>query len=273
MKKIKMLTAAILALLTLLSLAGCGSNYSETDAANTAAAASAEPSTEASEAPTEASTPEPTAEPSAEPSAEPTPEPIVLSVGGEFIFGSFEQDGDESNGPEPIEWIVLETDWNRAFVISKYLLCSRPYNSAAGLITWETCELRAWLNGEFLDTAFDEAERAAIIETTVTDEGNPYPGYDPFPGADTLDRVYILSITEAQTLFPTDAERLAYFKYEEHEPGANGLPWWLRTSGANNSYETYVMWDGMIDPYGLLFDDFAGHITESGIRPVMWIEF
>ena len=42
-------------------------------------------------------------------------------IGETLMFGSYEQDGDEENGPEPIEWIVLDKDdEGNILVISRY---------------------------------------------------------------------------------------------------------------------------------------------------------
>lgn len=41
-------------------------------------------------------------------------------VGDTLYFGEYEQDANRRNGTEPIEWIVLEKDGDRAFLLSKY---------------------------------------------------------------------------------------------------------------------------------------------------------
>ena len=38
------------------------------------------------------------------------------------LFGSYEQDGDAANGKEPIEWLVLARDGDKALLLSKYAL-------------------------------------------------------------------------------------------------------------------------------------------------------
>ena len=65
--------------------------------------------------------------------AEPEVEVVDISVAqaGDIIeFGSYEQDGDESNGAEPIQWEVLKVEDGRALVISKYVLDSHPFNKS-----------------------------------------------------------------------------------------------------------------------------------------------
>ena len=63
---------------------------------------------------------------------------------------------------EPIEWIVLANDSNRAMLISRYGLDMRTYNTNWTNVTWQTCTLRKWLNGDFLNTAFSDEEQARL---------------------------------------------------------------------------------------------------------------
>ncbi len=88
------------------------------------------------------------------------------------LLGRYEQDADSTNGAEQIEWIVLETDGQKALVISKNILDCKPYNDGYKESNWENCSARKWLNGEFWDAAFTDGEKAKILETFVTD-------YDP----------------------------------------------------------------------------------------------
>ena len=113
---------------------------------------------------------------------------------GYIVFGAYEQDGDESNGPEPIEWEVLEENGNDTFLVSRYVLDCRPYNTVQTDVTWESCTLRGWLNNEFLNKAFTEREQEQIRITEVANPDNPYFGT---PGGNsTSDRIFLLSADE-----------------------------------------------------------------------------
>ena len=73
------------------------------------------------------------------------------------------------------------------------------YNEAAGATTWQTSDLRTWLNGEFFDTAFDEDERAAIVEVKLDNPDNADFGV---PGGDAAaDKVFCLSLDELGLYF------------------------------------------------------------------------
>ena len=65
----------------------------------------------------------------------------AYTVGSIVRFGDYEQDNDEGNGEEPIEWIVLDVDGDRALLLSRYALDAQPYNTYTKRITW--CRLLA----------------------------------------------------------------------------------------------------------------------------------
>ena len=71
---------------------------------------------------------------------------LTITEDGFIVFGSYEQDGNLSNGPEPIEWEILEDDGSRLFLVSRYVLDAQPYNVKDVNVDWENCTLRSWLN-------------------------------------------------------------------------------------------------------------------------------
>ena len=119
--------------------------------------------------------------------------------GDYVIFGSYEQDGDLSNGPEPIEWEVIDENDGEMLLISRYILDSKPYNTEQIDVTWETCTLRSWLNNDFYNTAFSAGEQNMIITTTLSNNDNAYFG--TAGGNDTEDKVFILSLDEVMDYY------------------------------------------------------------------------
>lgn len=83
----------------------------------------------------------------------------VLSLGDHLTFGLYEQDGDWENDEEPIEWLVLDIQNNKALLLSQYALNSKPYNTDYEAVSWENSSLRQWLNGWFLKFSFSDAEK------------------------------------------------------------------------------------------------------------------
>ncbi len=130
---------------------------------------------------------------------------------GYIVFGAYEQDGDESNGPEPIEWEVLEENGNGTFLVSRYVLDCRPYNTVDTEVTWESCTLRGWLNNEFLNHAFTQTEQGLINTTNVANPDNPY--YGTPGGNSTSDRIFLLSVEEVRSHYSFNSW------YEEYQYG------------------------------------------------------
>ena len=109
-----------------------------------------------------------------------------------MTFGHYDQDGNAANGAESIEWTVIDVDGNIATLISRYGLDARPYGDGPTGETWETCDLRRWLNDVFLGEAFSEPEQARLETTALKAEPNPIYWTDA-DGDKSLDGYYDLS--------------------------------------------------------------------------------
>ena len=88
----------------------------------------------------------------------------MLNFGDIVFFGKYEQDGNLDNGPEPIEWMVLKKDSNKIILLSKYVLTHRPIHSVGEGFKWYESELCSWLNNEFYNEAFNEAEKKQMCK-------------------------------------------------------------------------------------------------------------
>ena len=197
-----------------------------------------------------------------------------VQIGDYITFGSYEQDNNFSNDEEDIEWLVLDKDGDRMLVISKYGLDCQPYNTEEVDVTWETCTLRSWLNDEFINEAFTSTELSQIPTVTVTADANPY--YDTNPGNNTQDKVFLLSIDEANEYFDSDEARectpteyaTAQGVYVSTIGYVEGnCCWWLRSPGGHQIYAADVGSDG--------YDGSIGsdvNISSYAVRPAMWIE-
>ena len=66
---------------------------------------------------------------------------------------------------EPITWIIISGDENRATVISKYVLDNHSYGEIDTMcVSWDQADLRRWCNSEFKERAFTKEEQA-ILQT------------------------------------------------------------------------------------------------------------
>jgi len=191
-------------------------------------------------------------------------------VGDSIFFGTYEQDNDQDNGKEEIEWIVLAKEDNKLLVVSKYALDSLPYNNVEEEVTWKTCTLREWLNEEFYYSAFNPTEQAMIQSATVPADKSPE--YDTPPGKDTTDKVFLLSIAEANKYFSSNDARMcqatAYCVAQGAYQDDNGYCWWwLRSPGRNSKCATPVFIDGSIYSFSN-----RAHLSRGAVRPAMWID-
>ena len=84
------------------------------------------------------------------------------------MFGSYPQEKDGTE--KPIEWMVMKKERNKVLLLSKYILDVKPYNEKCEEVTWETSDIRNWLNVKFYRTAFNNIEKEKIQTTLVKTE-------------------------------------------------------------------------------------------------------
>lgn len=193
-----------------------------------------------------------------------------LNVGDVFAFGEYEQDNNIDNGKEPILWVVAESDNNRKLLVSKYAIDCRPYNSNDGYVTWESSSIRKWLNDNFLCEAFNADEQSLIDNSVVSADDNSH--FDTNAGKDTKDRVFLLSIEEANKYFYDDKSRICgltnYVASKNPRYFESGICWWwLRTPGAQQNTAAAVNHSGGISVRGDIVNS-----ELNCIRPALWID-
>ena len=204
-----------------------------------------------------------------------------------ITFGYYEQDNNLDNGPEPIEWIVLDVQDGKALLLSKYGLDAKLYNDEFADVTWEACTLRTWLNSDFLNAAFSETEQRVILLTDVDNSDDQ--GFDWTTivrnqitgGNNTQDFIFLLSYAEANRYLgviwegdsntksrvtPTAYAMANGARTWNKDLTADGEPagwWWLRSPGYNQSNAAYVHSGGSL----------GGRNAYSGggvARPALW---
>jgi len=196
--------------------------------------------------------------------------PVDVVVGDVISLGGF-------------QWRVLEIKGGQALVLSERVLEERAIHHVNKLMTWENCDMRKYLNGEFYDK-FSPQEQKKIVLTTVTDRPNPWYG-NPC-GNDTQDKIFLLSYDEVVRYFG-DSGHLKNCIGVDHgydlkhgdaisddynsvriALNLNGFPawWWLRSPGGMRGHATNGSTDGVIWMCGD-----GVHRKDGGVRPAMWI--
>lgn len=162
-------------------------------------------------------------------------------VGDFVLYGHYEQDGEEST-EEPIEWLVLSREDDKLLLISRYVLEEMKFGT---LEYWKDSEIREWLNAEFYEGAFNDAEKENIQRMKTSNE--------------TSDLLFCLSSEEARGLFKADGERIAsitdYLEVKEFRDFDGYGDWWTRSvSTAKNGS-------------GVVFVDVEGVVQSTGMNP------
>lgn len=192
----------------------------------------------------------------------------INAVGDIVTFGSYPQT-ESGKDNTPIEWQVLDIQDGKALLISKYALDCQPYNVSNMDMTWETCSLRAWLNGTFLDSAFRSEDTGRILKTEVTADQNPK--YLADAGRSTKDRIFLLSAPEAEKYLASDVMRQCRATEFARAQGAyvssrENCWWWLRTPGYLGSSAANVSFYGTVGFNGIAVNNMRG-----SVRPAMWV--
>ncbi|QPL05498.1 MULTISPECIES: DUF6273 domain-containing protein [Actinomyces] len=203
----------------------------------------------------------------------PTTDYATAHKGDVVILGTWEQDGDATNGAEPLEWIVLDRIDDRLLLLTADVVAARPYHHVPfEPITWADSDLRAWLNTDFLTQALTPAEQDLVQPTVLDNLDQSIAGTDG--GAPTTDRVLALSETDAVIYLSTDWDRewtgratvtdaasspALYTDDEGH------TDWWLRSPGGDDYAAQYVSADGEPITAGIAAD------AELGVRPALWL--
>ena len=134
---------------------------------------------------------------------------------------------ENANKNNPLKWRVLAVNGTDAFLWCEDEVADVNYHNTADDFTWETCDLRKWLNGEFYKNAFNATEKAAIRQYGVENLENPLTG--TYAGRATLDYIYLLSVDEV--IIPRYGFSTNPSIQDDARKRKGRNCWWLRTPG------------------------------------------
>ena len=177
-----------------------------------------------------------------------------------------------------ITWRVLDVRDGKMLLLSEHVLEYRRYHHGSGRdLTWETSDMREWLNSEFYNR-FAEDDRARIAETNVINKGNFWFWYETPGGEGTTDKIFLLSLEELVYYFGDSGVLVRGRRTEEGsvigdqyniKRRAQKLnaetysEWLLRTPGSSVDLAMFVTEEGLIWMFGTRL--------ESGVRPALWL--
>lgn len=216
------------------------------------------------------------------------------------MLGTYEQDGDSSNGAEPIEWIVLDIKDNRALLLSKYVLDTCAFHEQLDNVSWNTSSIYKMLNDDFYNESFNDKEKKQIIMSVEEETSEEY-GYVFFLSCEEAIKffdMYSVSEEDYTTKYmydcyysqkalgvPTEYVHTKYneitefrekefqkllkkgIAYEENIIGEDYSSWWLRE--LDDGYDDsayYVSNNGSIG--------ITTRVSQNsvGMRPAMWVK-
>ena len=175
----------------------------------------------------------------------------------------------------PYKWCVLDVQDDKALLITDKIVEERPYNDEFIPVTWETCTLRSYLNGEFLKK-FSEKEQAGICKIENTNLDNQWYGANG--GRNTTDKLFLLSLEEVVKYFGDSGQlknknpESAWCIDDQYNDkrvaklNNSGSWWWLRSPGGLQDNAARVGLDG-----GVGLDGDNVNAETGGVRPALWL--
>lgn len=179
-----------------------------------------------------------------------------MHVGQSVAFGSWPST--VALSVRPLEWTVARIfPDGTALLLAKQLVECREYHRAPKAVSWAASDLRAWLNDAFLQSAFSDAERAAIVVRE-----NAGQGMDP----SSVDAVFCLASYEAQQLFDSGVPARAYCSSYARDRGGISW-WWLAGESHEKGLNADVSFAGEIRHDATLVD-----YERMGVRPAVVVD-
>lgn len=195
-------------------------------------------------------------------------------VGDVITFGNFKLSLMEMgyDGNFDIDWKVIKRDGTRVLAVSEKIIDVREFGGE----NWSESALRRWLNNDFYNACFTDAEKAMIPTVTVTTPNNETTKL--YGGPDTEDKVFLLSeqevfkyLNKERSVKPSFSEwalekyklKMVEEKYRDFVR-FQSASWWTRTPGHLHDM-TYISSD--FTPFYYARPD-----KMYGVRPAVWIE-
>lgn len=195
---------------------------------------------------------------------------------------------------EPIVWRVLYAP--NGFLVAENLLDSQPFHNvyyynggycygdeihAHYASLWSYSSLRAWLNSDFYNTAFD-FEKSNIYTTSFTYTSNYSPSYVVeskknnvflLSESDVLNTAYGFSSNvdsgkDYRIAYGTDYARCQGLKVMYSSGSSyDGASWWRLSTPHNSYFNDYVEYTGQV-----IHGHAYTHYTDGGIRPALNVD-
>lgn len=205
------------------------------------------------------------------------------------IFGAYEQDGDFSNGAEPLEWLVLDRDGDWALLLAKYGIETMLFDKNESVHPWSDSELYRIINRELYQYMFSEEERAALLQTNSIKDSSLalsadmerlfYHGYTFLLETDDVlygkkrDEMPFFRTEESRITIPT-AYAAQKGAWNDKDGNFIGLaaPWLLTVTGTTDGDFKDVEFARVMRDGSISFEEEAILNEYVLIRPAIWVD-
>ena len=186
------------------------------------------------------------------------------------------------------DWQVLDFKDDKILLLCKDVIEKRAYHKTQVDVTWEDCDVRRYLKGDFFET-FNQEDKERIVKTVLKNPNNEW--HKTEGGNDTDDMIFLLSLEEIVHYFgdsgylwdkwdykrsdvdmayedgPPDSP--IYDQYDNARKAINtmGAPswWWLRSPGMYEHDGANIYENGGLDVSGKSIH------YDGGVRPALWL--
>ena len=185
---------------------------------------------------------------------------------------------------EPISWTILEEKDGKALVLCDTVIEILAFDESNSN-NYEESTIRAWLNENFINTAFGELAQD-VIATIEVDNSNASTGYGNarFTCDNTFDKIFLLSRAELKNTlygFTTDgtvedanrkkqASEYAIARLNGGYVATSGAWWWMRTGAPHATDTTRADLAHTVKINGTI-NNVTVNSTTGGVVPAMWI--
>ncbi len=168
--------------------------------------------------------------------------------------------------PEPILWRVLETDGEKALLLSEWVLCTHimhgnqeEYRTLGA--NFADTDMAEFLRSEFLGEAFSEAEQEALIPDEETGLKVSLPS-----SAWISSKEYGMGTQKTRKAWATEYAIRVTGTFVYQKGGGQHSPYWMREQSKNAPHAARATKvDGKIGYIGTESDDL-------GVRPTIWLD-
>lgn len=158
----------------------------------------------------------------------------------------------------------------KVLLLSNECIESLPWHKTRESITWDKSDIRAWLNGDFLKSAFTREEQNAILSIDLNN-GDDWK-YGTPAGKNTQDKIFLLSGAEINKYFSSDEDRTVKPTSYAISHGAytsvrGNCAWWLLSPGMTRTSPAYIASAGSVG-------NRAHEVNETiiGVRPAILVK-